>query len=56
MDTMRTKGETEMGINCGTILAALMAATAAVAEAEPWKMFDRRLGMFVHWGIYSAGE
>ena len=45
-----------MGINCGTILAALMAATAAVAEAEPWKMFDRRLGMFVHWGIYSAGE
>lgn len=20
-----------------------------------WKMFDRRLGMFIHWGIYSAG-
>ena len=20
-----------------------------------WNMFDRRLGMFVHWGIYSAG-
>ena len=22
--------------------------------AHDWKMFDRRLGMFVHWGIYSV--
>ena len=28
---------------CITILAAV-AATAAMAETEPWKMFDRRLG------------
>ena len=27
-----------------------------VGHVEPnWNMFDRRLGMFVHWGIYSAG-
>ena len=24
-------------------------------KIEPWKMFDRRLGMFIHWGIYSVG-
>ena len=23
-------------------------------DAEPWEMFDRRLGMFVHWGIYAV--
>jgi len=40
----------------GAILAAAVAATAAMAEAGQWKMFDRRLGMFVHWGIYSVGE
>ena len=28
----------------------LSAADAALA----WKMFDRRLGMFVHWGVYSV--
>ena len=22
---------------------------------DGWKMFDRRLGLFVHWGIYSVG-
>lgn len=25
-------------------------------NSAPWKMFERRLGMFVHWGIYSVGE
>ena len=39
---------------CGTILAAALAALQVQAGA--WKMFDRRLGMFVHWGIYSVGE
>ena len=24
-------------------------------DPELWKMFDRRLGMFVHWGLYSVG-
>ena len=24
------------------------------ASAEQWKMFDRRLGMFIHWGIYAV--
>lgn len=37
-----------------TALAAL--AFAAPTMADGWKMFDRRLGMFVHWGIYSVGE
>ena len=26
----------------------------AQGGGEGWKMFDRRLGMFVHWGIYSV--
>ena len=34
---------------------AVAAFTSAFA-AEKWSMFDRRLGMFVHWGIYSVGE
>lgn len=25
-----------------------------VADASGWQMFERRLGMFVHWGIYSV--
>lgn len=25
------------------------------ANTGKWKMFDRRLGMFIHWGIYSVG-
>ena len=25
-------------------------------ETCTWKMFNRRLGLFVHWGIYSVGE
>lgn len=37
-----------------TAFAALVFAAPAVADG--WKMFDRRLGMFVHWGIYSVGE
>ena len=31
------------------------AAESAVSASCPWKMFDRRVGMFVHWGIYSVG-
>ena len=31
------------------------AAESAVNASCPWKMFDRRVGMFVHWGIYSVG-
>ena len=27
----------------------------AAAKSDGWKFFDRRLGMFVHWGIYSVG-
>ena len=38
----------------GTILAAAMCMS--VVAAEKWSMFERRLGMFVHWGIYSVGE
>ena len=41
------------------ILAALCAACACGAMADEtsprWKMFDRRLGVFVHWGVYSVG-
>ena len=27
-----------------------------LAHSSKWNMFERRLGMFVHWGIYSVGE
>lgn len=27
----------------------------AYSYSEPWQMFDRRLGMFIHWGVYSVG-
>lgn len=37
-----------------TILVA-GAAFGAVDETARWNMFERRLGMFVHWGIYSVG-
>ena len=42
----------------GTILAAVAfaAASVSVVAEEKWSMFERRLGMFVHWGIYSVGE
>ncbi len=36
-------------------VAALAVATwSSATAAERWNMFDRRLGMFVHWGIYSV--
>ena len=40
-----------------TRLAFFVAAAAltSAAHSAEWKMFDRRLGMFVHWGIYSVG-
>ena len=39
--------------------AAAVLAYAAVSPAfaaEERSMFERRLGMFVHWGLYSVGE
>lgn len=38
------------------LLALVALAFALPSMADGWKMFDRRLGMFVHWGIYSVGE
>ena len=32
------------------------AACSHAIAAERWSMFERRIGMFVHWGIYSVGE
>ena len=32
------------------------AASEGGAAKSSWKMFDRRIGMFVHWGIYSVGS
>ena len=26
-----------------------------ISAKASWRMFERRLGLFVHWGIYSAG-
>lgn len=35
-------------------LLALCALRACAGELSDWKMFDRRLGMFVHWGVYAV--
>ena len=35
---------------------AFILSLAPSARAEKWNMFERRLGMFIHWGIYSVGE
>ena len=50
------------GLRGGFFLAlAAFAGIAIVGDAvaqqsgEGWKMFDRRLGLFIHWGIYSVG-
>ena len=46
-----------MRIQCGTIFVVVaVVAYLPAADAERWNMFERRLGMFVHWGIYSVGE
>ena len=37
-------------------LLTLCVTFCAVGETACWNMFERRLGMFVHWGIYSVGE
>ena len=37
-------------------VAFVVATCMSAAAAEKWSMFERRLGMFVHWGIYSVGE
>ena len=39
-----------------SVIVMLAAAGASAAPVERWSMFERRLGMFVHWGIYSVGE
>ena len=39
---------------CIFVLCALAAISSA--QAEDWNLFQRRLGMFIHWGIYSVGE
>ena len=36
-------------------LYAVLCAASLAAQGSEWKMFDRRLGMFVHWGVYSVG-
>lgn len=36
--------------------AESVAGGIRVAEGgTKWRMFDRRVGMFVHWGVYSVG-
>ena len=50
----------------GSVLVALskvmLSANGVVVDGKVcretgrWNMFERRLGMFVHWGIYSVGE
>ena len=44
-----------MAVRMAAFVFALASLAASAADDE-WKMFDRRLGMFVHWGIYSVGE
>lgn len=39
----------------GSAFAADRSAFSAGNDAE-WKLFNRRLGMFIHWGIYSVDE
>jgi alpha-L-fucosidase len=40
-----------------TLIVLALAGLAVSAQgAEKWNMFERRLGMFIHWGIYSVGE
>ena len=38
------------------VAAVVVAMCLSAVAAEGWNMFERRLGMFVHWGIYSVGE
>ena len=33
---------------------ALSFSVAGSSYADDWKMFDRRVGMFVHWGVYAS--
>ena len=35
------------------ILACALTTACSAADAG-WKMFDRRVGMFVHWGVYAS--
>jgi len=51
MDVNR-RGRTMKKMVLGMVLLGTM-----ILQAEPsdgWKMFDRRVGMFVHWGIYAV--
>lgn len=40
-------------MKCLLLAASLLASACAVADAG-WEMFDRRVGMFVHWGVYAS--
>ena len=37
------------------VAAVAVAMSFSAVSAERWNMFERRLGMFVHWGVYSVG-
>lgn len=40
----------------GLMTGAFAACGDGVSDGvRAWKMFDRRMGLFVHWGIYSVG-
>lgn len=41
-----------LSVAVATCSMSLLAASKA--EAAKWKMFDRRIGMFVHWGVHSV--
>ena len=53
---MKTGNNCRKSVKC--LLATIFvagAALCAVGETGRWNMFERRLGMFVHWGIYPVG-
>ena len=53
---MAFAADTRSRIKLQPLFTALAVAAAwPAAAADGWNMFERRLGMFVHWGIYSVG-
>ena len=38
-----------------SLFLLLLPFVSLQAFSNPWQMFDRRLGMFIHWGVYSVG-
>jgi len=43
-------------IVCTTVAIAALCAAEAATFRDGKGMFNRRFGMFIHWGIYSVGE